>query len=165
MKIRYGLLIAGSLVLISMASCGTSDSPDDWIVHSNAKFSFRGPPDLRTVPVQGIDSFVGRLESQRFHISFDYGWYSDNSFDGHIHLPNFNVEEVSVNGKRARLGCYDDNRYPETHPFVYAAYFPDIRGIGEGKPGEMKLYLRVCYKDSQFKDIAKRILMSIQLKE
>jgi hypothetical protein len=165
MKIRQGLMIATILVLISMASCGTSNPPDDWILHSNDKFSFRGPRDLRAVPVQSIDSFVGRLESQRFHISFDYGWYSDNSFEGHIHLPNFNVEEVSINGKRARLGFYDDNKHPKTHPFLYAAYFPDILGIGERELGETKLYFKVCFDDLQFRGMAKHILMSIRMND
>ena len=117
------------------------------------------------MPVQGIDSLVGQLENREFHISFDYGWYSDDSFDGHIHAPSFDVDEVSINGKPARLGFYDDNKYPKTHPFVYAAYVPDILGTGEEKVGETKLYFKVSFGDAQLREVAKRILMSIQVND
>ncbi len=151
------------------SATGRGTISDDWVVHANSKFSFHGPPDLTTVPLQGINSLVGRLENRRFHIAFDYGRYSDNSFDGHVDLPDFNVEHVTIDRRRAQLGSYDDNKHPEIHPFVYAAYFPDVGEIGagtpEGMPTETKLYMRVCHKDPQFRDMAKRILMSIRLKE
>ena len=120
------------------------------------------------MPEQGEDSFVGRFESQEFYITFDYGWYSDNSFDGHLGRASedtFQVEEVSVNGKLTRLGSYADNDHPESHPFVYAAYFPDVLGNGEGTAGETKLYFRVCYKDAALKDVARLILTSIRFNE
>ena len=149
-----------ALAVACGVSCGTEVGgrtiPDGWEVMRNHSFSFAGPHDLRNVPVQGEDSFVGRFESQEFYISFDYGWYSDDSFDGHLGRATestFQVEEVSVNGKRARLGSYTDNHHPESHPFVYAAFFPDVLGTGEGTAGETKLYFRVCYRDPESKDL------------
>ena len=161
-----------ALAVLCVVSGGTEVAgrtiPDGWVVLRNRVFSFAGPQDLRNVPEQGEDSFVGRFESQEFYISFDYGWYSDNSFDGHLARATegtFQVEEVSVNGKRARLGSYADNDYPESHPFVYAAYFPDVLGSGEGKAGETKLYFRVCYKDPESKAVARLILTSIRFND
>lgn len=161
-----------ALAVAGVVSCGTgvadSTIPDGWEVRRNDSFSFAGPPDLSEVPVQGVDSFVGRFESQELYISFDYGWYSDDSFDGHLGRGNdstFQVEEVRVNGRRARLGSYADNDHPRSHPFVYAAYFPDVLGTGEGEAGETKLYFRVSYKDAESKEIARLILTSIRFKD
>ncbi len=161
-----------ALAVACIINCGTKFAgrtiPDDWVLLRNHSFSFAGPHDLRNVPVQGEDSFVGRFESQEFYITFDYGWYSDNSFDGHLGQASegtFQVEEVSVNGKRARLGSYADNAHPERHPFVYAAYFPDVLGTGEGKAGETKLCFRVCYNDPEVKDVARAILTSIRFND
>ncbi len=165
-------LAFAAIAVACVANCGTEvadrTTPDGWEVLRNDSFSFAGPHDLRKVPGQGIDSFVGRFQSHEFYISFDYGWYSDDSFDGHLSRANestFQVEEVRVNGKRARLGSYADNDHPESHPFVYAAYFPDVLGTGEGKAGETKLYFRVCYKDPESKERARLILTSIRFNE
>ena len=161
-----------ALAVACVVSCGNEVAgrtiPDGWVVLRNRVFSFAGPHDLRNVPEQGEDSFVGRFESQEFYITFDYGWYSDNSFDGHLGRASedtFQVEEVSVNGKLTRLGSYADNDHPESHPFVYAAYFPDVLGNGEGTAGETKLYFRVCYQDAALKDVARLILTSIRFNE
>ena len=168
-KVRLGFVALGVACVVS---CGTEVAsrtiPDGWEVLRNGVFSFAGPHDLRNVPVQGVDSFVGQFESQEFYITFDYGWYSDNSFDGHLGRTTnstFQVEEVSVNGKRARFASYAGNEHPESHPFVYAAYFPDVLGNGEGTAGETRLYFRVCYKDAALKDVARLILTSIRFNE
>ena len=168
-KARFAFV---ALAVACVVTCSTEVAcrtiPDGWVVLRNSVCSFAGPHDLRNVPEQGEDSFVGRFESQVFYITFDYGWYSDNSFEGHLGRASqgtFQVEEISVNGKLARLGSYADNDHPESHPFVYAAYFPDVLGTGEGKAGETKLYFRVCYKDPELKDIARLILTSIRFNE
>ncbi len=168
-KARLALV---ALAVTVAVSCGTtfagSTIPSTWEVQKNHAFSFAGPHDLKNVPLQGEDSLVGLFENQEFYIDFDYGWYSDNSFDGHLGRAagsTFQVEEVNINGKRARLGSYDDNEHPESHPFVYSAYFPDVLGTGEGTAGETKLYLRVCYKNPGSKDAARLILTSIRFNE
>lgn len=48
-------------------------------VHHRA-FAFRLPPGFRLVPVQGIDSYVGRYEADGGNtaLSFDFGWYSND---------------------------------------------------------------------------------------
>src|SRR4051812_22481699 len=40
------------------------------------KFTFRAPADMVAVPIQGIDSFVGKYSSDKYEVTFDYGWYS-----------------------------------------------------------------------------------------
>lgn len=163
-------LVLVFLVFSCVAGCAAQSVrtriPDRWVVQTNRAFSFSGPRTLRKVPVMGYDSFVGSLENSEFHIEFDYGWYSNSTFDGRLGDKgegSFQVEEVDINGKTALLGSYENNQYPPSHPFVYAAYFPDLLDTGETARA-VKLYFRVCYRNRTSKAKARPMLTSIRLK-
>lgn len=77
--------------------------PADWqTVSAGRAFTFRAPADLKPVPVQGMDSFVGQYENDAFEVSFDYGMYSDPLT--HADLAG---REVIVDERRARLARKD----------------------------------------------------------
>lgn len=48
----------------------------DWVTVDTGAFAFRTTPDLVDQSARGIDSQVGRYESDAMTASFDYGWYS-----------------------------------------------------------------------------------------
>ena len=51
-----------------------------WPVVDLQYFSFRLPPGFRKVPTRGIDSYVGKFETDKgdAEIGFDFGWYSND---------------------------------------------------------------------------------------
>jgi hypothetical protein len=109
------------LTLIGLVGgCDSTDSsppavPRDWqTIRAGTAFSFKAPPDLKSVPVQGVDSFVGSYASPTLEVMFDYGWYSNSMNDpGHTSRP------VEIDGKQARLISKDD---------VVAIHFPKVDG-------------------------------------
>jgi hypothetical protein len=164
---------AALVACAALAACAPGPEEDEpmaaadptagWSAHAIGAVSFRSPPDVVPVPVQGIDSLVGQLEGPGVSIEFDYGWYSDDSFGGHLGDPALRIEEVTVGGRRARLGAWVDTGRADAHPHAMAAYFPDVLGAGEGAPGETKLFFVVRFADPAFADEARRILMSIRI--
>jgi hypothetical protein len=93
------------------------EPPASWqtITVGNA-FTFRAPPELRAVPVQGIDSLVAEYQSPTVKVSVDYGWYSD-PMDRRDE--GFTRRKVVVDGKEARLLTKED---------AVAIHFPSVSG-------------------------------------
>jgi hypothetical protein len=135
------LLLAAALVL----GCDSSVSapppvPPGWQTVSSGKaFTFSAPPDLKPVPVQGIDSFVGTYASPTLEVTFDYGRYSDP-----MNREGYASRAVQVDGKSARLVTKDD---------IVAIHFPKITG-------ETKLTMSVRLKSANAKT-AETLLQSI----
>ncbi|MFQ5748931.1 MAG: hypothetical protein ACE5H3_05670 [Planctomycetota bacterium] len=153
-------LLAGFL----LCSCSGKKEEPEWREYSNPHFSFRAPDDLGEVPVHGIDSFVGRFESPAFSISFDWGWYSNADFDGHLGKTGaggFESEETVIDGLAARLGFYDDNLDPEL-PLVQAVFFPEVPDKEARLPGRTRLSFRVAFRDPALRETALRIVRSLR---
>lgn len=62
-------------------------------------FSIEAPPGIRHVRHQGIDSIVGEFRGRNIRISYDFGWYG-----GHLKGWRADVQEVVIDGRRAKLG-------------------------------------------------------------
>ena len=135
------LLLAAALVLGCDASVSPPrPAPPEWQTVSAGKaFTFRAPTDLKPVPVQGKDSFVGNYASPTLEVTFDYGWYSDP-----MDREGYASRAVQVDGKSARLVTKDD---------VVAIHFPKITG-------ETKLTMSVRLKGADPKT-AETLLQSI----
>jgi len=74
-----------------------------WVrIEAGNAFSFEAPADIKAIPVQGIDSFVGRYASASFDLSFDYGAYPNN-LSGYRKDPRFTVEEGMIDGRKSRI--------------------------------------------------------------
>jgi len=163
-RIPILLVPVGCLAGFLLCSCSGKEEEPDWVEYSNPHFRFGGPRDLKEVPVHGIDSFVGRFESPALSISFDWGWYSNADFDGHLDKPGaggFESEEVSIDGVSARLGFYDDNPDPE-RPLVQAVFFSEVPDKGARLPGRTRLSFRVTFRDPALRETALGILRSIR---
>lgn len=65
-RVEWPMLVLGAVVIL--AGCDRSTPapavPAGWqTVPAGNAFTFRAPPDVKAVPAQGIDSFVGRYET------------------------------------------------------------------------------------------------------
>lgn len=114
------LLLKAALALSLLATPAVAQPVDDWVVvKAGAAFSFEAPPDLKAVPVQGIDSFVGEYRAERFSLQFDYGLYS-NSLDDLRSDSRFEREVVIVDGRSAEI--FTGPGPNENCPFLVALY-------------------------------------------
>jgi hypothetical protein len=113
----------------SLPPLGSGDeepaTPADWqTLAAGDAFTFRAPTDVQPVPVQGIDSLVGRYVSPGLEITFDYGWYS-----GPVDREGVTGRSVTVDGKSARLVVTDD---------TVAIHFPEVSG-----PNKLTMVVRL----------------------
>lgn len=95
------LLLKAALTLSLLAGAASAEPADDWVtIKAGRAFRFEAPPDLKSVPVQGIDSFVGRYRADRFALQFDYGLYS-NSLQSLREDPRYEAETFELDGRQA----------------------------------------------------------------
>jgi hypothetical protein len=95
------LLLAAAVWSLSAAAMAQAD--DDWItVKAGTSFTFEAPADLKPVPVQGIDSFVGQYANAKFSLMFDYGQYS-NRLEELRGNPQFEAETTVIDGRKAEI--------------------------------------------------------------
>ena len=118
-----------TLVSAACVGCTWTDVPtglDGWqLIHADEAFTFRAPPDVRPVPVQGIDSFVGRYANPGMELEFDYGQYSDS-----IDREGFTRIATTISGKQAIIATKDN---------LIGVHFPDV---GNGERLTMQAELR-----------------------
>ena len=130
------------LIAVSSTGCGSPPPavPADWqTVNAAGYFTFKAPPDLQSVPIQGIDSIVGKYASPTLEVLFDLGRYADPmNREGYI------SRRVMVDGRRARFVTKDN---------VVAIHFPE----GDGKA---KLTVHVQLNGGNAK-VAETMLLSI----
>lgn len=123
--------LATGLALLSACAAPNSvpvASPAGWIPVQTQAFNFYAPADTKTVPVQGIDSLVGRYQSASFSLNFDYGAYSSplDEFKG---KPGYNAHTERIDGKKAKIVTYSS---PDAAPFTegVAIHFPNVAKSG-----------------------------------
>ncbi len=94
-----GVALAAAL---AVALPTAADEPaKGWVrITAGKAFTFEAPPDTVSVPVQGIDSFVGQYRSASFELDFDYGPYS-NDLSGYREDARFVSETETIDGKHA----------------------------------------------------------------
>ena len=89
--------------LLLIAACTATTSVQGWPrFHAGKAFSFSAPFELKGVPGQGIDSFVGRYSMPGITIGFDYGWYTgcNPRREEKVHIPGAREASLTV-GHRA----------------------------------------------------------------
>jgi hypothetical protein len=84
-------------------------------------FTVDTPIEYRYLPLQGIDSFVGRITNSSDTLIFDYGWYSDDfaSLDTALYTRS----EISIAGKKAQLV-----QPRQLGKGLIGVYFPEVGG-------------------------------------
>ena len=113
--------------------------PAGWQTITTAWFVFRAPPDVQSVPVQGVDSIVGKYASPALQIGFDLGQYADP-----LTGEGYASRRLTVDGRPARLATKAD---------WSAIHFP-------GGDGKAKLTMGVRFAGADAK-VAETILRSI----
>lgn len=94
----------------------SEDPPAGWRLasYNRDRFRFHVPPDMENIPVQGIDSLVGKFESPNITLTFDYGGFSGGLFgekpeEEQSRLrsqPDFELEELRIDGYPAEIMTY-----------------------------------------------------------
>ncbi|MFP6892920.1 MAG: hypothetical protein VCA18_04165, partial [Opitutales bacterium] len=115
---RLNLSLLLSVWIVFPAWSQAPAIPDDWVAVKAARnaFEFKAPPDLKNIPVQGIDSQVGKYESPSMLLTYDYGWYSNSLRDEK--KPGFSSNIVQIDGKTAKVVTFDG---------VAAVHFPKVK--------------------------------------
>jgi len=127
MRAWNSLLFCSLLAVASGCTPATSVSPPfGWVQIDAREFSFYVPPDVKAVPVQGIDSFVGEYNGDSISLNFDYGHYSDPL--DYKERTNYIAHDERIDDKKARVVSYDNPG--SGHPFDYAIgiHFPEVNG-------------------------------------
>jgi hypothetical protein len=78
----------------SLPCASSYTAPGEWQTFDFGYFELLAPPEFREIPVQGIDSYVGKLatpDSTRV-IGFDWGAYSD-PLDRRFYEKNYGYQE------------------------------------------------------------------------
>ena len=99
----FRTLLTLPFLLVATVNCAGSQeaSPvsQGWVTECpGGSFCFSRPPDLRSVPVQMIDSLVGVFENSALTLHFDMGQYPV-SLD---HLENPVIEDIAIDGRPAQ---------------------------------------------------------------
>jgi len=82
-------------------SCCPASGPSSWQSVDTGPFSMMLPPGWAYEPLQGIDSFVGRVYGDGVELFFDYGWYSNPLAP--YGDPDHHVWDESVSGRIAKM--------------------------------------------------------------
>jgi hypothetical protein len=161
MSLAAAILSAGACSAADESpAAGEHTAPTDWVqLHAGKAFSLRAPPGTVAVPVQGIDSFVGAIQSSTLDIGFDYGRWS-NTLDGFEGDARFVTQVETVDGRPARIisgsGLGDETW--GCAGYLTAIYVVDRRE--HGTPIALTMY--VCAKDAKDAEVAKEIVRTIR---
>lgn len=148
------------IVLASCSHAGRVVVPSSWVKEDVGEFTFYRPRSIVPVPVQGIDSKVGRYESSTIELGFDYSGYADDlTINVGGSASAFHYFTDSIAGRTVRIAI---NYYP-THPFpnrhVIAVHFDSL---GTNKNGALTMYAW-CRDTVQF-DTAVMVFRSIRIR-
>ena len=145
-----------AIFCLSLASCNSSAVPDHWekvTVPDNWKkvnetdFEFSLPPDMKKIPVKGIDSVAGEYKGTSIKLRFAYGWFSET-----LDVPkrgNFTASTVTINGLKAKIvsGMASNTQYS------MAIQFPQ-RGDTSKVSSRLTMYSS-CQSEKDFETIRK----------
>jgi hypothetical protein len=147
------------VILAILSGCkqpSLDEPPPDWVKVDARYFEFFAPRDLESVPVEGIDSFVGEYVGNSMVLGFDYGAYSDPL--NHESSKQFVANEEFIDGKRAKVVSYYNPGSGHRFDYVIAVHFPDT-----GERGT-KLTVYITCKTPEDSEAAKTILETIRFK-
>lgn len=158
---RMPLLILLLILLIS--GCTTSDPshvPTNWVQIDTHRFTFCLPPNIKQIPYQGIDSFVGAYESDSVHLRFDYGLYSNALDKWELEASgctDYTSHETIIHGEKAHIASYYF-RHPNPFNYEIAVHFPYTNGHAK------LTFFASCKSKAEFAT-ATKIFETIKFKE
>ena len=154
------LLVCTLLAMASSCTPATSDTsvspPSGWVQIDAREFSFYVPPDMKAVPVQGIDSFVGEYKGESISLDFDYGHWSNRLDDEEE--PNFIANEERIGGKKARVVSYDAPNSIHTYDYAIAVHFREVN------ENDNRLTVYATCKTANDRETARTIFRTIKFR-
>jgi hypothetical protein len=158
------LLIAAPLLFIARLTSGADEnSSTNWTTIDFRALSFQVPPGMTNVPLQGIDSLVGRCVSSNIDLSFDYGRYGGGAFkEVWNQKPKFKFIDMKIDGHAAEILSYQARGYYanlEERTSVMSVRFPKI-----GKEGRISLIMTTFCRSETDYSVAQKIFESIRFK-
>lgn len=137
---------AGAVSTAAEASETDYEKPAGWMtVDVRGHFSMDLPPRAEEVPVQGIDSLVGKYRIGDIELTYDYGAYSSTLEELSRH-DGYSRTEVVVDG------CIADLVATSTGDLGLA--FPKV-------PSGPRLTLHAHYTEPESEDIVRKVLLSV----
>jgi len=123
-----------------------------WVLMDEKAFSFYAPPDMKSLPVQGVDSFVGEYHGDSITLHFDYGRFSNplENRDG-TGVSEYSSQVELIGGKNAKVVSL--HSYGEK---LVGVYFPSAGGEG------IRLTVTATGKTPSDYETAKTIFRTIQ---
>lgn len=100
--------------------------PPGWVQIDAGNFSLYVPPDVKAVPLQGIDSLVGAYQGDFISVRFDYGMNSDPL--DYQRLPGYRSRHERIGGKRAKIVSYNSPGTGHSVDYAIAVHFPEVTG-------------------------------------
>jgi hypothetical protein len=153
------LLLTGCEDSKSLPSDPKASNPDaieSWAQVDGRAFAFRVPPDMKAVPVQGIDSEVGEYRGDSISLSFDHGLFSDPM--DYRKQADYISHEERINGRKARIVSYYSPGREHPFDFAIGVHFPNVNG----KNVRLTVYARCKTKDDY--ETARTIFRTIRFK-
>jgi hypothetical protein len=150
----------GALLLVSCAAGPAVDPGWTWV--DLEAFALAMPEDLKQVPVKNIDSFVGRFESPKMTLGFDWGQWSNplTKSDG----PELTREAVQVHGRKAVL-VVSRSAPDSPHPFEAAIHFPNPGNRPNPESDDAKLTIYMELNEESCIPTARKIFDSIRFRK
>lgn len=139
-----------------------------WSRQDEETFSFELPDDAKDQKMQGIDSQVGRFQSDSLTVDYDYGWYSSDH--GDEDAPEYRDAWMRIDGRLAHVSYWrspgasgDEDEPTKAYEFQGGAYFPKVHESEDDSGQTTKLSLYVYSHDGW--EAAERIVKSIRFKD
>lgn len=82
------------------------------------------PPEMKTVPVNGIDSYVSEYASRDLKLSFDFGAYGSLGIDSCRGKSACSIAAVNLDGVRAHRAQYTSEEPRTGAPYKLGYYIP-----------------------------------------
>jgi len=151
-------------VAAMLASCRVGKEQDAWVRWDEGGFQFSLPPQLVRVPVQGVDSHVGRFAStdESLVIDYDCGRYSNDLESERNSFKVFSSHREVIAGEEALVVVgvlKDDVHWIGRGRHVVAATWQAVSG-----KGSMKLTILVQMDDVTREAEMLTVLRSVQFR-
>ncbi len=134
----FAVVLAAAL---GLAQAATNSPPSGWVRIAARKFELSVPPDVKSVPVQGIDSFVGEYKGTDISLAFDYGIFSSSL--KHTGSPDFVSSVERIDGMTARVVSFHNPGSGHAFDHAIGVHFAEVGGKERTWAGTNKLRLTV----------------------
>lgn len=135
-------------------------TPIAWTRVDEGKFSFEIPTDMRKEDVQGIDSLVGRYNSETLFLAYDYGFYGSDCTKEQGDEAERRGQETTIDGNEARMIflAWTDPSIEQSH--WACVFFPKVASQSDSSM-PTTLVVSISGEDGDAWTVGRRIFESV----